>query len=418
MTQAAAGAIRAHVNDTPAIDVHSHQGTNGIWQAGNLWELFSYHWLATDIRCAGCPPEVFTAREMEPRERMRQAVAYSSAARNTVNHWCFMHMAHDLYGFPHPCVDATNWEWLWDAVAERAGDAAWEATVLKRANVPLASAAFHDPARLPLNYFTYEYGEYMYCPVGQDPGRHQLRRLGEDISGADDLQLAIRERIRGLVERESIRALHVWAPLTWTYCPVEPRQAEVLLHKAQAAAHLQPSERDQLVSFTADCTAAACGELGVVLQLFCGSLALEPSGPNVSIYRPEWLRALVPFLSKHASTNVDLFLASRPLSHEAAVLSRNYPNLWVSGAWWQGFTPSTLTEFFRDRLEMLPMNKWNAFYSDAYCVEWIYGKVSLTRNRLAAALTAMVDEELISLDTAYDMATAVLHDNARRLYRL
>jgi glucuronate isomerase len=75
-----------------------------------------------------------------------------------------------------------------------------------------------------------------------------------------------------------------------------------------------------------------------------------------------------------------------------------------------------MTEFFRDRLEMLPMNKWNAFFSDAYCAEWVYGKSTLTRNRLALALSELVEEALVTEETAAEMARMVLYDNPRRLY--
>ena len=414
--------LKEHVRDiverTPAIDVHSHQGTRGQWQAPDLWTIFSYHWLATDLRCAGCPREVFTNKDMDPRDRMKIAVPYSRWTRNTANHWCFMNIVRDLYGFADPWLDENNWEWLWDAVAERAQDSTWEPHVLDRANVEQACAGYHTPARWPKRYFLYEYGEPLFCPSLNARGGHCLGPAGKQVQSAAQLRDAIAAAVRTAVEEHQIRALHVWAPLAWTYCPVEEGRANVLVHKACAGAHLDPTERDQLASFTADCTAEICGELGVVIQMFFGSNTMEEGGPQVSMYRPEWLRALVPFLSQWNKTQVDLFMATRVMSHEAAVLARNYPNLWLSGAWWQGFTPSTLSTFFRDRLEMLPMNKWNAFYSDAYCVEWVYGKVTLTRNRLALALEQLVEEGLYQRDMIGEVARAVLYDNPRRLYNL
>lgn len=404
------------VQEAPALDVHSHQGTGGVWQARNLWELLSYHWLATDLRCAGCPPEVFSAEDMDPRDRVRQAAPWSALTRNTVNHWCFMNLARDLYGFRDPCLDETNWAWLADAVDEKVGDPQWEAQVLDQAGVEQVAAPHHSPTALPDRYFRYEYGEYLFCPGLGRSAQECLTKLGGTIDSAPSLAQAIRDNLQFLVTAHGIRALHVWVPLTWTYQPVEEGRAEGILHKNLANVKLDPTEQDALVSFTADCTAQACGELGLVLQLFCGSLALEEGGPQVSVYRPEWLRALAPFFRKHQGTQFDLFLATRLLSHEAAVLARNYPNLWVSGAWWQAFTPSTLSEFFRDRLEMLPMNKWNAFYSDGYCVEWVYGKSTLTRSRLALALSELVEEGLITESTAQEMARQVLYDNPRRLY--
>ncbi len=404
------------VQEMPAIDVHSHQGTGGIWQARSLWEILSYHWLGTDLRCAGCPAELFSNSSLDPREKVRQAVPWARLARNTVNHWCFMNLVRDLYGFEAPYLDESNWEWLCAAVEEKVGDPEWERHVLAQSGVESAAAPFHSPARVPERYFPYEAGEYMFCPGMGRSAQECLAKIGEGIHSAESLATAIRDNLQFLVNAHQIRALHVWVPLTWTYSHVEEGRADTLLHKSLAFAHLEQSEEDELVSFAADRTAEVCGELGLVVQLFCGSLSLHEGGPYVSVYRPEWLRALVPFFARHAQTQFDLFLATRPIGHEAAVLARNYPNLHVSGAWWQAFTPSTLLEFFRDRLEMLPMNKWNAFYSDAYCVEWIYGKISLTRNRLALALSEMVEEGLVARDTAVEMARRVLYDNPREMY--
>ena len=88
----------------------------------------------------------------------------------------------------------------------------------------------------------------------------------------------------------------------------------------------------------------------------------------------------------------------------------------VSGGWWHGFTPTTLLTFFRDRLEMLPSTAWNAFYSDGYIVEWIYGKLLVTKNRLALALSGMVDEGFLTEDDALDIARRLLYANAVASY--
>jgi hypothetical protein len=65
---------------------------------------------------------------------------------------------------------------------------------------------------------------------------------------------------------------------------------------------------------------------------------------------------------------------------------------------------------------MLPMTRWNAFYSDAYCVEWCYGKLLVTKNRLAVALSELVGEGLIGLEDVVPLARAVLYENPKREY--
>jgi glucuronate isomerase len=338
------------------------------------------------------------------------------AVRNTVNYWCFQNMARDLYGFRDEYLDEGNCDWLFDAVAEKIEDTSWEVRVLDAARVERVSAAREATPRLADRYFPYEYGEYLICPGHSADPVACFTRVGESIQSAADLAAGIRERIQQLVKDYGVRALHIWIPLTFTYRRYEEGQVQAAFTKQLSRASVTVAEQDQLTSFTADRAAEVCGEVGLPIQLFFGSIPVEAGGPQVSLYRPEWLRALVPFFSKHSGTNFDLFLATRVISHEATVLARNYPNLWVSGAWWQAFTPSTLSIFYRDRLEMLPMNRWNAFYSDAYCAEWVYGKSTLVRNRLALALSEMLEEGLLSRGMVEEMVSSLLRDNALRLY--
>jgi hypothetical protein len=65
---------------------------------------------------------------------------------------------------------------------------------------------------------------------------------------------------------------------------------------------------------------------------------------------------------------------------------------------------------------MLPNTAWNAFYSDGYIVEWIYGKLLVTKNRLSHALAGMADEGFLTEDDALEIAPRVLHDNAAASY--
>ena len=124
------------------------------------------------------------------------------------------------------------------------------------------------------------------------------------------------------------------------------------------------------------------------------------------------------FASAHPETMIDLFLATRITGHEAASIARTCRNIIVSGAWWHAFTPATLDSFYRDRLEMLPHTAWNAFFSDGYIVEWIYGKLQMAKKRLALTLSALVDEESLEMEDIPEIARNLLHDNAARIYRV
>ena len=45
-----------------------------------------------------------------------------------------------------------------------------------------------------------------------------------------------------------------------------------------------------------------------------------------------------------------------------------------------------MRQLMAERLDMLPLNKQVGFFSDAYCVEWVYGKARMVQKQLARVL--------------------------------
>ena len=60
-------------------------------------------------------------------------------------------------------------------------------------------------------------------------------------------------------------------------------------------------------------------------------------------------------------------------------------------------------------------NKQIAFFSDAYCVEWTYGKWLLVRRLLAAALAARVQRGQYRFDEAVSIAKSILYESPQSL---
>jgi polyhydroxyalkanoate synthesis regulator phasin len=67
---------------------------------------------------------------------------------------------------------------------------------------------------------------------------------------------------------------------------------------------------------------------------------------------------------------------------------------------------------------MLPRNKTNGFFSDAYVVEWSYAKACLVRLQLTRVLTEMVEEGYFTEEVAKSLAVDLLTRNPEQLYRL
>lgn len=411
--------VKSAINDLPVIDIHTHLGTGDVRQARDLTDILFYHWLGRELKNAGCHEEICTPRRNGvsgpalPRERVRAAIPYLAKVRNTSNYWAFIGIMRDLYGIEGD-INESNWEKAFDIVSERAADPSWEMKVLELAKIEKAAVEHNCVSGESSTYFNYVYAEPLYgVGLGRPDSLETI--LGKQVETAAELEKALKEIVGRLVKGRAIHALHVWLPAIWRYTATEESEIDHLLHYWKGGEILSSYEQNCMVSFSADVMADEASKYGLVVQMFHGSAAYGRS-LQVSTWHPDYLRTLIYHFGKHPDTKYDLFLGTRNASHEVTSMAQMHTNLMLSGAWWHGFTPSTLTEFFRDRLEMLPITRWNAFYSDAYCVEWCYGKLLVTKNWLAVALTQLIEEGLIGEDDVVPIARAVLYDNPKRQY--
>lgn len=413
--------VNAIVQKTPSVDVHTHIGGEGIRQARTLADLVNYHWVRLELVRAGADTTGISVDDT-PDEFMTTVIPYFNVIKNTANHWCLMAMLKGLYGFEDRTLTADNWKALDMKVREASSNPNRVKDVLDQANISHITVPFCDGMPYESDRFIpYEYGEYLFAPTMyprlKDVADANNGQLPQDI---DELTQFIQERMKWLKAEKNVRAFHLWIRDSWNYNHCHKEDAANLYHRLIKGRTLSIEEDDRLISYTADVTAEMAGELGIVLQIFHGMDFYSRHEPeSVASYCHEgFMRSMPKFASVHPDTMLDLFLATRINGHEATAIARTCPNIIVSGAWWHAFTPSTLSSFYRDRLEMLPHTAWSAFFSDGYIVEWIYAKLQLAKNRLTLTLSELVDEGYLQIDDVPEIALNLLQDNAKRIYKV
>ena len=123
-------------------------------------------------------------------------------------------------------------------------------------------------------------------------------------------------------------------------------------------------------------------------------------------------------IARHPRLRFQCFLSSRHANQSLCTLARELPNFSLAGCWWHNFFPDVMRQVFAERLEMLPLNKQLVFFSDAYCVEWTYGKAVLVRKQLAQVLAERIRRGQDTWDDALEIARAVLYDSPQTLLGL
>jgi len=127
------------------------------------------------------------------------------------------------------------------------------------------------------------------------------------------------------------------------------------------------------------------------------------------------LAQLADMIARHPRLRFQCLLASRHANQTLCTLARELPNFSLAGYWWHNFFPSAISQLIDESLDMIPANKQIGFFSDAYCVEWSYGKLQIVRKLLAAALAARIERGQYSLDDALSIARTLLYETPQSL---
>jgi hypothetical protein len=196
------------------------------------------------------------------------------------------------------------------------------------------------------------------------------------------------------------------------YREVDDAEMEhALAGRAQAGA----GERDIYASYINEAFLTQFARRGsrVLLQF---SLGAEPlPHETASQLSQRTVGQLGEMLARHPRIRFQCLLSSRHANQAICSLARELPNFSVIGYWWHNFFPDAMRQVMGERLDMLPVNRQVAFFSDAYCVEWAYAKSTMVRRQLAHVLADRVNQGQYGLDDAVSIARSILWETPSEL---
>jgi predicted TIM-barrel fold metal-dependent hydrolase len=107
-----------------------------------------------------------------------------------------------------------------------------------------------------------------------------------------------------------------------------------------------------------------------------------------------------------------------PYYEELIAAAKHYTNANVDMCWAWIINPVAAKDFLKKYLVTAPANKILTFGGDYLTVEPVLGHAVIARNGIALALSELVEEGWLSLDSALEIIDPIMHGNARNIFNL
>jgi glucuronate isomerase len=434
--------LEAALVDIPMLDAHTHL-VGGRLGARGLHDILLYHMAVSDLHAAGCPSGARLTQypgwpsTEEAHRRIVEALPYLKHVRNTSVSWGIRMVLHDLYGWNDE-ITAHNWKALDDRIRERADDRAWHREIIRRAGVRRICteiARREDGADDDILQYALEWAFFTRCQWGEfDTALYELERCwGRTPESPTPIGGGGRpptERvIRSLVDVEAaidwyvdhIPADRIIATATHISTDLDLRQVtpgemEKALSRRQQAG---PAERDVYASYINEAFLTAFEKKLAGRVAFQFSFGAEPLPfETASRLSQRTIAQLAEMIGRHPGIRFQCFLSSAHANQSLCTLCRELPNLSLAAYWWHNFFPAIIERVMHERLDMLPANRQVGFFSDAYCVEWSYGKAAIVRKMMAKVLAEKVALGQYGVDLAVEIARDMLYETPQALLRM
>jgi glucuronate isomerase len=414
--------LNEFVKTIPMIDIHSHIDCGHPHAKGPLDILF-YHYIATELRSAGMPLELISP-DLPVEDAVKNALPFFLLIKNTSTYWYFVKMLKELYGFGYAEINKRTLKGLLEAIYEGSKQADRYKWILnEKAKIEKTFLTLRCDEAEPQYDPRFFVGALRLDPLISDLNKTSVEGLGKATSTSIESIDDFSESLGHVIKKFSrcVAATVSFQPEVSFTNPTRLEASEAFKNLL-AKDKLTSKERQTLSSFALRLILSLAEDSGLVFQVMLGAkrpvAGAAPPDYAITGFESYTVSSLCPLFHEFNGLKFDVITSSPLLSHHLTVVAKNYPNVYVSGYWWYAFYPTFIKQFLRERLQMLPRNKSNGFFSDAYVVEWSYAKSIMVRLQVATVLAEMVADGYITMDLAKELAVDLLNRNPRNLYKI
>jgi glucuronate isomerase len=411
----------------PAIDVHSHLARDGM-AAETLDSLMFYHMLMYPLRAAGFPEEKLWRRRGGKRSDVGRSredwVKYFPAIAQTNFGRIARMIFRDLYGWDEP-VTLESLQRLEEAFQAKVSQPDWPRQVLQKANVVRVCSSQLNVA--PLTEGEYDGGIRFTIEQAPASGNRETKPwegrfasleklIGRPVASRDDLYEAVRAYYDRL-DWEGKDVLVAWISSQVDFRPVAREVIDGLLR--DVASGKEPSVAEGRL-LEAALTRAICEANRERIRIFqiCYGVQFISDGASHSVCRagPEFASSMGVLFGEFPDIHFNILNGFEPDEPVWCSMCVAYNNVSLSSYWWMTFYPSVMHNAWARRLDIVPLTNLCAFLSDGWCVDYIYGRLMVTKRVLANVLAEKIERDKWTADEALAAAREILFETPRRLF--
>ena len=412
---------------TPLVDTHEHlpeekdrlQSAKSWLFPCDDWALLFSHYLNSDLLTAGMPqPDMdrFLSREVEPGAKWKLLAPFWPAVKNTGYGQAVRMAIRELYG-----IDELNKENVGklQAAYENTRRPGFYRRILQEVARldscqvnSLAGAPFQESA-MP----TLLMQDISIVGMFTGPNIPQYAKpAGIDVKSLADWHRVI----HWWFERYGRYAVAVKSQNAYSrdidYARVPPDQAEPVFNKIRQKEPVTAVERKSLEDHLFWRAVDEATAHALPVKLHTGYYAGQNSMPLRRLRNNAGSAAELCRLSPE--TRFVFMHLCYPYYEEILALAKQWTNAHVDMCWAWIVNPLAAKDYLKKHIVTAPINKLFPFGGDYIPVEPVVGHAAIARRGIAQALAELVEEGWLSRTDAIDLIDPILHENARRLFRL
>jgi len=132
--------------------------------------------------------------------------------------------------------------------------------------------------------------------------------------------------------------------------------------------------------------------------------------------QPTWI---IPWAAQFPEIRFDLFHLGYPYPHEAAIIAKNFSNVYLNLCWCPIVSQRLTQNMLDEIIDLVPMNKIIAFGGDyRVIVQKVYGHLVMAREIVSRVLGGRVANGELTEERAMEIAELWFCENPTQLYRL